>query len=189
MGKFSAFKLHLKGMSAGVQHYDYSVGTEFFCDMESAEIRSGSVAVGLDVKFDGDNYVLDFTVKGTIAIPCDRCLDDMEHEVDADYHIVVKYGDDFDETDEVLTIPEKEADLNVAYMIYDTIALSIPIRHVHPAGQCNKEMATRLKRHSAHLEGEEADNFGCDDEETDAENGEVINDPRWDALRNLLDNK
>ena len=64
-------------------------------------------------------------------------------------------------------------------MIYDTIALEIPLRHVHPAGQCNKEMAAKLRSHTADADLEETDN---DEEDTGS-------DPRWDALKNLLDNE
>lgn len=177
-------------MPIGNQHFAYSVDTAFFHDMESADIRSGLVSVELDVKNDGDIYTLDFAFKGNVVIACDRCLDDLDHAVDTDYHIVVKYGDEFnDDSDDVLTIPESDNFLNVAYMIYDTIALTIPLKHVHPSGQCNKEMAAKLRSHAALIEGEEADDeddfYSASDEEATTE----TNDPRWDALRSLLDNK
>ena len=141
MGKFTAYKLHLKGLPIGNHHFEYAVDSVFFKDMESADIRSGNVEVDLDLKYDGNAYSLDFTFKGEIIIACDRCLDDMPLDIDTAYNVIVKYGDEYDEKDNVLIIPESDNYLNVAYMIYDTIALEIPLRHVHPAGQCNKEMA------------------------------------------------
>lgn len=183
LGKFSAYKLHLKNMPAGRQQFEFTADSEFFSDMESSDIRSGLVKIVVDVDHKGDIYVMDFVCKGTVNIPCDRCLDDMEHVVDTTYHLTVKYGDDYnDESDDLLIIPESDNDLNVAYMIYDTVELTIPLRHVHPEGECNKEMAARLKRHSANSEEESAD------DETESGQSEG-NDPRWDALRNLLDNE
>lgn len=179
MGKFTAYKLHLKGLPIGNHHFEYAVDSVFFKDMESADIRSGNVKVDLDLKYDGNAYSLDFTFKGEIIIACDRCLDDMPLDIDTAYNIIVKYGDEYDEKDNVLIIPESDNYLNVAYMIYDTIALEIPLRHVHPAGQCNKEMAAKLRSHTADADLEETDN---DEEDTGS-------DPRWDALKNLLDNE
>ena len=164
MGKFTAYKLHLKGLPIGNHHFEYAVDSVFFKDMESADIRSGNVKVDLDLKYDGNAYSLDFTFKGEIIIACDRCLDDMPLDIDTAYNVI---------------IPESDNYLNVAYMIYDTIALEIPLRHVHPAGQCNKEMAAKLRSHTADADLEETDN---DEEYTGS-------DPRWDALKNLLDNE
>ena len=66
------------------------------------------------------------------------------------YHISVRYGDEYnDESDDLLVIPEADNYLNTAYMIYDTVVLSIPIKHVHPMGKCNRQMSAMLKKHRA----------------------------------------
>lgn len=182
MGKFTAFKVQLKGMPVGNQQFAYSIDAEFFKNMESADIRCGAVNVVLDVTHANGTYDLNFVLKGSITIGCDRCLDDMELPIDTTYHLIVKYGEEYnDESDDVLVIPESDNDLNVAYMIYDTIALSIPLKHTHPAGECNKAMTAKLKQHSAHQMDDEAEREEGDEEKT--------NDPRWDALRDLLDNE
>ena len=60
----------------------------------------------------------------------------------------MKYGDRYDDvSDDLLVIPESDSYLNVAYMLYDTIVLTIPLRHVHPMGKCNRAMAAALHRH------------------------------------------
>ena len=180
LGKFTAYKLNLRGLPIGNHHFEYAVDSEFFRNMESADIRSGNVDVELDLIYDGNAYSFDFSFKGEIIIACDRCLDDMPLPIDTTYHLTVKYGDSYDEKDDLLIIPESDSYFNVAYTVYDSIALEIPLRHVHPAGQCNKAMAARLRSHSADNE----------EEENDGENNDFeSNDPRWDALRDLLDNK
>jgi uncharacterized metal-binding protein YceD (DUF177 family) len=73
------------------------------------------------------------------------------------------------------------------------VELVIPIKHVHPAGKCNKAMSQLLRKHrsvkvtddeDAELEEqliEEVDNI-IDDEDQAV-------DPRWNALKNLkIDN-
>ncbi|MEF9923536.1 MAG: DUF177 domain-containing protein [Muribaculaceae bacterium] len=197
MGKFIAFKLPLKGMPNETQQFEYNLGTEFFRDMESADVLKSDVTVTLTVKHVDDAYDLNFNIKGVISIPCDRCLDAMEHEVDTIYHLTVKYGEEYsDENDDVLIIPETENFLNVAYMIYDSVILTIPLKHVHQAGKCNKGMNTFLKKHvakSSDDDDESEENIDFDESETFEENNlendeSVTNDPRWDALKDLKDN-
>ncbi len=178
LGGLTTYKLALKGMPAGNQQFSYLVDTEFFSKMESADIHAGNVSVELNVKHEGDIFDLSFLMNGEIIISCDRCLDDMPLNVDTDYHLVVKYGEDYnDESDETLIIPESFNDLDLSSIIYDTIALTIPLKHIHPEGECNAEMTAQLNRHMASIS----------DSEPDSE--EVKTDPRWDALRSLLDNK
>lgn len=174
-------------MTCGTQEFEYTLDTEFFRNMESEDIIKGNVKTHLTVNCKGDYYELDFTLKGSIFIPCDRCLDEMEHIVDTDYHLCVKYGEEFnDENDELLIIPETEVSLNVAYMLYDTVALTIPLKHVHPAGKCNKGMAKYLKNNA--VEGYE-DGFDDDDafDNDEIENKNQV-DPRWEALKKLTEN-
>lgn len=117
--------------------------------MESADIRSGEVAVALTVNHGGDIFDLSFEMKGEIVIGCDRCLDDLRQEVDTEYHIVLKYGENCGEDDdEVITVLETERSFDLSHLIYDTIALTIPMKHVHEEGGCNAEMMAQLQAHS-----------------------------------------
>ena len=192
MGKLTAFKLPLKGMPLGTQEFEYELTTEFFKDMESSDVKKGDVKVVLKVNNKGDIFHLDFTLNGVIFIPCDRCLDDMEHIVDTTYHLTVKYGDKYsDEKDDLLVIPQSEACLNVSYIIYDTVMLTIPLKHVHPAGMCNKAMSAKLRKLTARNfdDNDELIEGGFDDElEEDIDNSDSFIDPRWEALKNLNDN-
>lgn len=192
LGKFAAFKLPLRGMTRGTQDFEYTLDTEFFRNMESEDILKGNVKIILTVNCKGDYYELDFTMTGLVYIPCDRCLDEMEHEVDTTYHLCVKYGDSYnDENDELLIIPESDAYLNIAYIVYDTVALTIPLKHVHPAGKCNKGMTQHLKMHAASQLDDDLDDEDFD-EESGSSNNESDNntqiDPRWEALRKLTEN-
>ncbi len=179
-------------MTRGTHEFEYTLDSEFFRNMESEDIRRGEVKVTLTVNCKSDYYELDFTLKGAVNIPCDRCLDDMEHEVDTTYHLCVKYGETYsDENDDLLIIPESDAYLNIAYIVYDTVALTIPLKHVHPAGKCNKGMAQKLKMHASSQASDEFEDFEDDGEDggdidTREDNAQV--DPRWDALRKLTDN-
>lgn len=157
MGKFTQFKVQLASLADGHFEQDFEITTEFFKNMENSDVISADVKVHMDLEKKHEAYDCTFTLKGMIQIPCDRCLDPLDHEVDTTYHVVVKYGEDYDDAaDDVLVIPESSAFLNVAYMLYDTILLTIPLRHVHPMGKCNRAMAAVLNRHSVQTSDAEA---------------------------------
>ena len=189
MGKFSEFKLPLKSIPAGTQEFSYHLDKAFFVNMENADVRDADVDVHLTVTHKNDVYDLVFHLTGTVTVACDRCLDNLELPVDTTYQVAVKYGDDYrDDADGMIEIPESDNFLNVAYMIHDTAALAIPIKHVHPLGKCNRAMSTLLKKHRAHTPGDPDAELEDEllDGIDDADTGEAqATDPRWDALRGL----
>ena len=192
VGKFSEFKLQLKSMPEGVETFDYHLDKTFFTNMENADVREADLDVKLTVVHRGGIYNLDFAITGSVTLLCDRCLDDLVLPIDAPYHIAVKYGDCYnDESDELLEIPESDNYLNVAYMIYDTVALAIPIKHVHPLGKCNRAMSAILKKHRARPVDD--DEQTLDDEFFDeiddmGSASDTPTDSRWDELKKLNDN-
>lgn len=160
MGKFAAYKVNLVSLPEGVHEQDFVCGTDFFKNMECGDVIDSDVAVHLYLQKKGEAYHCRFTLCGMMHIPCDRCLDPMAHPVETEYEVTVKYGDTYaDNADGVLEIPYSDTDLNVAYLLYDTLMLTIPMRHVHPSGECNKAMAVALHRHSAVLEDEQEIEF------------------------------
>ena len=190
MGKYTAFKSPLKSLGTGTHEFEYHLDKQFFVNMESADVHDADLSVKLTVQYNGDFYTLDFHIEGEVVLICDRCLDDLHFPIDTDYHIVVKYGEDYnDDNDEVLEIPESDNTLNVAYMIYDTVVLAIPIKHVHPLGKCNRQMSAMLKKHRARTNDEDSDleNDLIDEiDNLDAESSsDGGSDPRWNALKKL----
>ncbi len=170
MGNFSQYKVQLASLADGKHEQEFECGSEFFKNMENPDVISSDVHVHLDLIKKNEAYDLTFTCKGMIQVPCDRCLDPIDLDVDTTYHITVKYGEDYnDETDDLLIIPESDSYINVAYMLYDTIVLTIPLRHVHPLGKCNRAMAAALHKHRS--------NAGDDiDEALDEVDEEIANE-------------
>lgn len=194
MGKFTEYKVPLASLAEGEHTFNYHLDKHFFANMENADIHDADLNVVLRVNHKGDLYQLDFDVEGTITLICDRCLDDLIMPVDTTYSIAVKYGDDYnDDSDELLIIPRSDSYLNVAYMIHDTVALTIPIKHVHPLGKCNRQMSAMLKKHRTHRPGDQdteleeqlIDEIDSLEAEQDSQTEQAPTDPRWDALKNI----
>lgn len=185
MGKFTEYKLSLKTLPVGSSTaLEYRLDNEFFANIDGPEVQRGKVDVTLDVKRTATVFELNFNFSGVIYIACDRCLDDMEYEIDNDEQLFIKLGHEYiEESDNMITIPEDEGEINIAWNLYEYIALAIPIKHVHPAGMCNKEMSQRLQQMSArHVDDDDDTEMLADNDDSQEE---VPTDPRWDALKKL----
>lgn len=193
MGKFNLYKIPLKSLPEGSQIYEYQLDNQFFRNIDSTEVQRGKVSVVLTVRKSAETFELNFEIAGVIQIPCDRCLDYMDFEVATHERIYVKFGKEYsEESDDIVIVPETEGEINVAWFIYEFIALTIPLKHVHPVGKCNKAMSSQLKKHRAHIVGENDDDAEEDDgalyDDDDSEISEVKTDPRWDELKKIIDN-
>lgn len=140
------YKLNLAGLEEGYYEFDCHCGTEFFRKMESHDVQSADISVHVDIDRRGEAYHFLFTLKGEMRIPCDRCLEPMNHEVDAEYTLTVRYGDEYDDSrDDVLILPWSEREWDLSRILYDTAMLTVPLRHVHPDGECEDSMTERLQ--------------------------------------------
>ncbi|NLJ00066.1 MAG: DUF177 domain-containing protein [Bacteroidales bacterium] len=188
MAKFSLYNIPLEDLPEGMSTFEYVLERKFFDAIEGEEVRKGNVAVVVHVKRSSATFELNFEIKGVIQIPCTRCLDDMDQEVDTRNRLIVKFGEEYsEESDEIVIIPEDEGEINIAWFLYEFIALTIPIKHVHPAGECNRIVSSKFRKHRAvSTDGDESeDNEGGGDEDFAEEEESRSNDPRWDALKGL----
>lgn len=188
MGKFTEYKLPLKSMPVGTHSFEYQLGKPFFSNMENNDVRDADIKVALTVVHKNDFYDLSFAITGEIIVACDRCLDDLPLPVDTTYHIAVKYGEEYsDDSDDFLEIPYSDNDINVAYMIHDTVALAIPIKHVHPQGKCNRAMSAILKKHRSYTSDSDDAASSLDEEffDDDIDIDDTPTDSRWDKLKGL----
>lgn len=177
-------------MSEGSHEFAYHLDKQFFANMENEDIHDADVDVTLTVTRKDDLYDLAFVLKGNLTLLCDRCLGDLIFPVDTTYHVSVKYGDAYrDESDDLMIIPESDNYLNVSYIIYDTVVLTIPMKHVHPMGKCNRAMSALLHKHRAHRPGDEdvelEDTLMDEMEAADDSTSATPTDPRWNALSGL----
>ena len=172
MCSLETFKIDLKGMKTDEQRLELDVNGDFFKDLNTSEVNGGALHVSVSIRKATGFYELLFHTEGTVIIPCDICLDDMEQPIVTDNCLVAKLGAETNtEDDDVVIVDENEGILDTAWLIYEFIALAIPIKHVHAPGECNSVMTQKLEELSgADLRGKE-------------EAGEI--DPRWEALLKL----
>jgi len=174
MCSLERFKIDLKGLIEEETPLQYDLDDRFFEQLEDAQVQGGSLHVSGSIRKAVGFYELQLHSAGTVRIPCDRCLDPMDQPVEADLRLIVKLGSEYADEDDVITVDENEGILQTAWLIYESIALAVPIQHVHQLGGCNDAMMRMLEQHSAARS-------------SDADAKKDI-DPRWQALKKLVIN-
>ena len=173
MGRFDKYNVNLKGLKASALLMEFDLDNAFFADIDGEDFQKGTVKAVVTVKKNREIFDFSFALNGTVVVPCDRCLDDLEIEVATENTLRVKFGEDYIDEGDVVVVPEQDGDINIAWYLYEFIVLALPMKRVHAPGKCNHKMTGRLRKHS--VEGQTED----------TESAEQEIDPRWAGLRSL----
>ena len=180
-----SYKIDLKNMRTDVAEYQFALDDAFFEAVEGTLVKSGKADADLKIRESGGAYVFTFHIKGTVHVPCDRCLDDMDVEIETERMLTVKLGEEYADEGDMMILPYEDAILNVAWIIYEFIVLEVPLTHVHEPGHCNVEMMEAL---AAHLVTSSEKPDGSEEEKSADEESDKPVDPRWNKLKKILDN-
>ncbi len=175
MGRFDKFKIDLRGLKQSTLKAEYDLDNKFFADIDGQEFQKGTVKAVVEVTCRRDVFDLTITTAGTVVVQCDRCLDELPVDVDATNNIKVKLGETYADEGDVVVIPESEGEINLAWHLYEFIALALPTKRVHAPGKCNAGMSEKLQKYTRRAPE--------DEEFSDSDSRET--DPRWDTLKNL----
>ena len=171
MCNLEQFKVDLKALTEEVTPLEWELDDQFFEQLEDAQLQQGSVHVSGSIRKAVGFFELELQSVGTVRVPCDRCLEMMDQPVEADLRLIVKMGSEYTDDDDVITVDEAHPVRDTAWLIYESIALAVPIRHVHQPGDCNVSMSEKLNELSAARS-------------SDADAEDAV-DPRWAALKGL----
>ena len=170
MSELETYKIDLKGMKEDQKVLEYDLNDQFFASLDGAQLEHGALHVSVSIRKTAGLFELLLHTEGTVTVICDLCLDDMQQPIDTENRLLVKLGAETDmENDELITVSEDKGVLDLAWFIYEFIALAIPIKHVHAPGKCNHVMTQKLEELSAARSSDEAEEV----------------DPRWSVLKTL----
>lgn len=177
MSDLKEFVINFGSLPNGEHEFDFEIDDSFFQHFDNSIIQKGNVDVLVVMEKKETMLLLDFTMEGVVTVPCDRCLEDLDLDIEGYNELIVKFGEEGEESsEEVVVLSPKEYELDVAQYIYEFLSVMIPMRNVHDEeenGQgCDPEVLKEIEKHLA--------------KET-PENEQPI-DPRWDALRNINPN-
>lgn len=178
MSGLKQFDIDLKGMVSDKLRFTYNLTDDFFSAVESEEPSKGNLTAEVTVR--KTMQAFDFTVKcnGYVIVSCDRCLEEMKLDINTEDCFIAKFGEEDNYDDDIVTVSEAKGIINIAWLVCEFISLAIPIQHIHKDGECNKEMAEKLKEHIA---GNAENKSGKDSSDKPV-------DPRWEELKKILDN-
>lgn len=148
--KLSIFRIPVHSSSIEVREYDFEIDDSFFAHFEYGEIQKGKLTARLAVVNSGRQIRIDLSLKGSVELPCDRCLDIYQQEINAEYVLYGKFGEDAGQDDiDVFWIPEDNNYVDLVPVLYDYINLSLPLKKIHSSGEngeslCNRDMLIRL---------------------------------------------
>lgn len=162
------FIIPFEGLKEGKHYYDFEIDRAFFESIEDSLILDGKVNVSLEFEKTSTMLILNFNMSGIIDTECDRCGDFLQIPVKGEQRVIVKFGEEtFDETEEILILPQHEHELNLMIPIYEMIILSLPHRKVHEDEKdCNPAVIKKLREFEKAQKEEELD-------------------PRWAVLNKL----
>ena len=92
MDRLKSYKIGLHGLNEGVNNLSFKLDNGYFEAIEADDIREGLLDVTMQIDRKGSLFEVTYNVEGTVVVPCDICLDDMEQPVAGDNRLVVKFG-------------------------------------------------------------------------------------------------
>jgi len=189
MSKTREFLIPFVGLKLGKHHFEYQISKEFFENFDYDEFQNSDIKVNLVLEKGSNLLELNFKHKGTVNVPCDLTNEDFDLPVKGKMKLIVRFGDEFNnDNEELLILPHGEFEIDVSQYIYEMIALSVPLKRVHPGvkdGTLQTEALTKLNELKVK---DSSDSEQAKQIKEESKQEEDI-DPRWDKLKKLLTDK
>jgi uncharacterized metal-binding protein YceD (DUF177 family) len=163
-------------LADGDHDFSFELDATFFASLEESLIETGSVLAAVVLEKKAGVLAMHFHLKGEVEVTCDRCLEAFMTGIETRQDIFVKTGETQEEIkDDVIMIHQDDHEIEVGQLLYEFIVLALPFRNIHPdtaGGEpgCDPEMIRRLEDHQGGQEQEDK------------------TDPRWDALKGMMNN-
>jgi len=171
------YSIPFTGLKEGEHEFIFYFGEKFFNKYEVLEAREGKLKALVFLVKKPNMLRLDIQLRGTLDLQCDRCLETFSYPIAYSGSLIVKFGLNIEEsTDEIWVVNPNEHELDLEQYFFECIGLSLPIQKIHPddlSGNsgCDTEMLKILNAYKISSTGEKTEN-----------------DPRWDKLKDLLNN-
>ena len=190
MNKTKQYLIPFVGLKLGKHHFEYQISNAFFEIFDYDEFENSDIKVNVVLEKKSTMLELIFKHQGTVNVPCDLTSEDFDLPIEGEMKLIVRFGDAYNnDNEELLILPFGEFEVDISQYIYEMIALSVPLRRVHPGvkdGSLKTEALERLQELILEEHSEESEEQLEEDKIQDKQ--ENI-DPRWDKLKQLLTDK
>ncbi|HJD87168.1 MAG TPA: DUF177 domain-containing protein [Empedobacter falsenii] len=191
MDKLKNYNIIFTSLPFGKSNFTFELSQSFFDLFEiEQDFENPTMIASIILDKKSTMLELEISLKGNITVPCDLTGELFQQEISNNAELIVKFGDEFDDTDfEIWVIPREEYQINLAQILYELAMLSVPTKRIHPDvlnGESNSEMIDLLDQYSIYELDEDAENVEDDndnDNGDDDDNDDI--DPRWAKLKDL----
>lgn len=177
MKELSKYDVEISGLENRQYTYQFESGSAFFEEYEQSLIQNGSFKATMILDRSSTMIQLSFKIIGSVGLVCDRTLEPFDEQINVEERLILKFADKDEElTDEIVLINRNRSRINVATYVFDFIALTLPMKKLHPS----------LRQEEEAFDFEDEDGtlvYSSAKEDDTAENPNI--DPRWGALNNL----
>ena len=168
--RLKEYKVAHRGLGEGVHSFDFDMDEDFFDCFEATKGTTGLVKAKVEIVKSVLLMEVKLRIEGSVKAVCDRCLGEMDLPVKGEMALYVKQGkgDEEDGDSDFILLPQDADYLDLSGPLYELYMLNLPLRVVHPDGECDPEMEHVLEAYAQ-------------------EKSEKM-DPRWEELKKLINN-
>ena len=167
-------EIQISGLREGSHSFQFLLDSRF-SDAFSADFFS-EPSLKADVRLDTSETMLkaEIQITGSVELECDRSLEKFRTNVSEKVIHFYKFGEEEQElSDELDVISPERVHLDFDQLIYDTVALSLPQKKIHPDLLTEEDADEAAEGHLIYTSAAEIEE---DNEKRDS---------RWDILKNL----
>ena len=168
MSDSSTYRIPYIGLKNGIHTYEFEADESFFSKFEQSLLVKAKMNFEIQLEKLNTQMNLEIDLVGLVETMCDRCGGDLTSQIDGDFKVVIKFGDESsDLTDDLIVLGPSEHFVELDHLFFEFAHLCLPARNVHEEeADCNQKALEALRE------------FGLKEKDIEI-------DPRWAALKNL----
>ena len=118
------------GLGIGTHLFEFEVNSKFFESIEYSEIQKANVLASIEFVKQNSVMTLNFHIKGTVGITCDRCVGEYDLPIEGRETMYVKNGNVDESTDTLIVLPHGETEVDLTRYLYEFVVIALPQRRV-----------------------------------------------------------
>lgn len=139
--------IDLGALTAGRHDFEYKLDDAFFKSLDQDVVLGGDADAKVNIVAHEDTFQVHLEVAGEVSVTCDRCLDPVSEPVEAEDDLLIKLAAHDGEDDDCVYIDMTHPLFDLGWLLYEEIAVSLPIVSRHQPGECNPQMEELLQAH------------------------------------------
>jgi|GEM_PF-893261 len=157
------YTIRLLDLKEGAHRFFIPLRDDFFSAYDNQIYQRGHIDCILDVQRSPAMYILEFHLKGTVQVRCDKCYAPIHLPVEQRFRLMVKYSDQLQPppapnhpiSDEVIVLPMDRVVFDLAPYLREFSILIMPPRNVYecrknPPYPCDEVVLQLLKNQYDH---------------------------------------